>query len=214
MLCGDRKGLRRPFGHSQQDGNEECDRAADEDDALHDIGPDDSANAAEQGVKCDDYAIDDDQRLQRPAGEGLHAEGRSEENCPHTRDLGDQIAHDRISPRPRAKSFLQMGKRRKFARAAIERDEVAHGDVCRRRDGEAENERVPVSAEGLARHAEKSVARQIGAEDRQADRPTRQITAGGHVLPRCSRGTKKPAPKDCNADKIGAEYDQVGGWER
>ena len=46
------------------------------------------------------------------------------------------------------------------------------------RQRKAEDERIPVRAEGLSRHADERVAAQIGAEDRHTDGPTRQGPSG------------------------------------
>ena len=165
MLGGDLEDLAGAGGHAQEEDDDAGERAADEDEALDDIGPDHGFHTAHEGIGDDEDAGDEDEGYHAPADEWRKGEGEQVHDGSHPGHLRQHITQGRIAPRPRPKTMLEMGIGRYFATAPIKRDKPTHRDPGGQWQRQAEHERVPVRPISLPRQRQETDAADIGAKD-------------------------------------------------
>ena len=182
-----------------------------QDQALDDIGPDHRLDATHERVDRDEDSRGEDDALDAPAGDRMHADGDPQHDGSGTRDLREQVADNRIDTCPGTETFFQMVVGGDLTALAIKGDKPFRGDPSADGQGEAEDKEVPVVAEGLARVSDEGVAGKVGAEERKAYCPTGQSSACRHELIGGTAAFGEPAAKAHHGGEVDKQDEAVDG---
>ena len=193
------------------DDREREERAGDEHDRLHDVGPHHRVEPAHHRVEHRGDAHDADHERHVHPEERVEDERQQVEDHPAPDRLHDQEAPARVEPRPRAEARLEEGVRRGARLAAVERHEPHRRRAGRERDREREDERVPVREVRLGRQREEGDGADVGREHRERERPARQPAAGlGELVgPVPAPAEVEAASEERGGDEVDEDYGDV-----
>jgi len=157
-------------------------QATDHDDRLHDIGPDYSFHAAEEGIEDSDHPHDDDDQLDRPVQELVQEQAYEvEDHRGSTHDV-EQEGQRRINPAPGADPLFEKLVDAQQLHLPVVRYGVSAGQPGHREDRQREDERMPVGVVRFARRGDVRDAAGVRAHDGQPRRPGGNGSPGHHEL--------------------------------
>ena len=182
VLHADVENLGKAAGHLEHHRQNADQRASEQDQCLHHVGPDYRLDAAEYRVETGDHSEKQDCRSfadMEQFGERQHHQ--IEDDC-EAQQLAEQRIERGVDPDAGAVAGFQIFIGGRFEAAPEERDENPAGDQRRDRHEEIRRQLPVVQHECRRREGEKGDRADRGPDHREAERPARNFASAEKIL--------------------------------